>query len=382
MSSSSSSSSIIWIGMDVHKDSVMLAVYVDDSKEPELVEALPNDLRKLKRFFDRWSRRGEIRTCYEASGAGYVLHREITAWGYHCDIVAPSLIPVRPGDRRKHDRKDAKQIGRLYRSGELVAIRIPSAAEEQVRDLVRCRQTFQREILRSRHHVTKFLARRGFVFRQGTNWTQKHRVWLGALLQNDRLGPQDRSVFSEYLALLDYKISRREDLDDQIETLAFSDTYKPLVDRLRCFRGVDTLAAMTLVTEIGDWRRFERPGQLMAYLGLVPREHSSGDRTRRGSITKAGNSRCRHILVQAAWHYRLRPAVGKELKKRHQGQPPGVIAHAWKSQHRLHKLYHRIGNRKSSQVAVVAVARELVGFLWAVMRELEIELATALDPAA
>ena len=212
---SSSSSSIIWIGMDVHKDSVMLAVYVGSSKDPELLEPLPNDLRKLKRFFERWSRRGEIRACYEASGAGYVLHREITAWGYHCDIVAPSLIPVRPGDRRKHDRKDARQIGRLYSAGELVAIRIPSAAEEEVRDLVRCRQTFQREILRSRHYVTKFLARRGFVFRQGTNWTQKHRVWLGALLQNDRLGPQDRSVFSEYLAFhFALYIGRQVAMDD------------------------------------------------------------------------------------------------------------------------------------------------------------------------
>ncbi|MDK1039758.1 MAG: IS110 family transposase [Actinomycetota bacterium] len=380
--SSSSSSTIIWIGMDVHKDSVMLAVYDGRSKDPEIVEQLPNDLRKLKRFLDRWSRRGEIRACYEASGAGYVLHREITAWGYHCDIVAPSLIPVRPGDRRKHDRKDARQIGRLYSAGELVAIRIPSTAEEEVRDLVRCRQTFQREILRSRHYVTKFLARRGFVFRQGTNWTQKHRVWLGALLQGDRLGPQDRSVFSEYLALLDYKISRREDLDDQIEKLAFSDAYKPLVDRLRCFRGVGTLAAMTLVTEIGDWRRFERPGQLMAYLGLIPREHSSADRTRRGSITKAGNSRCRHVLVQAAWQYRTHPRLSLALKERQRGQPLDVIEHSWKAQHRLHKIYHRIGAKKSSNIAVVAVARELVGFLWAVMHDLEYQLPASLKDAA
>ncbi len=380
--SSSSPSSIIWIGMDVHKDSVMLAVYVGDSKDPELVKPLPNDLRKLKRFFERWSRRGKIRACYEASGAGYVLHREITDWGYHCDIVAPSLIPVRPGDRRKHDRKDARQIGRLYRAGELVAIRIPSAAEEQVRDLVRCRQTFQREILRSRHYVTKFLARRGLVFRKGTNWTQKHRVWLGALLQDERLGPQDRSVFSEYLALLDYKISRREDLDDQIEKLAFSSAYKPLVDRLRSFRGIDTLAAMTLVTEIGDWRRFERPGQLMAYLGLVPREHSSGDRTLRGSITKAGNSRCRHVLVQAAWQYRTHPRLSIALKERQRGQPLEVIEHSWKAQHRLYKIYHRIGAKKSSLVAVVAVARELVGFLWAVMHDLEYQLPASLRDAA
>ena len=155
------SSSIIWIGMHVHKDTVMVAVYTDDAREPEIVQQLPNDPRKLKRFFQRWSGRGEIRSCYEASGAGYVLQREITEWGHDCEIVAPSLIPIRPGERQKHDRKDATQLARLYRAGELVTIRIPSAAEERVRDLVRCRQCFQREILRSRHYVTKFLARRG-----------------------------------------------------------------------------------------------------------------------------------------------------------------------------------------------------------------------------
>lgn len=376
------SSSIIWIGMDVHKDTVMVAVYTDDAREPEIVQQLPNDPRKLKRFFQRWGRRGEIRSCYEASGAGYVLQREITEWGHDCEIVAPSLIPIRPGERQKHDRKDATQLARLYRAGELVTIRIPSAAEERVRDLVRCRQCFQREILRSRHYVTKFLARRGLVYREGTNWTRRHRSWLQSLFQQGGLEPEDRSVFSEYLALLDYKVSRREDLDGQIEKLAFSPAYKPKIDRLRCFRGVDTLAAMTLVTEIGDWRRFERPGQLMAYLGLVPSEYSSGDREHRGPITKAGNSRCRHVLVQAAWKYKHRPAVSVDLKKRQSGQLPQAIAHAWKAQHHLHKLFHRIAARKSSRIAVVAVARELVGFLWAVMQELETEQAVTLSTAA
>lgn len=170
------SSSIIWIGMDVHKDTVMVAVYVDGGQEPEVVQQLPNEGRKMRRFLDRWSRKGEIRSCYEASGAGYVLQREITGWGHGCEVVAPSLIPTRPGERRKHDQKDAIQLARLYRAGELVAVRIPSSAEERVRDLVRCRECFQREILRSRHYVTKFLARRGFVYREGRNWTQRHRV--------------------------------------------------------------------------------------------------------------------------------------------------------------------------------------------------------------
>ena len=144
---------------------------------------------------------------------------------------------------------------------------------------------------------------------------------------------------------------RRDDLDRQIEEVAFSDLYRPQVQKLACFRGISTLSAMTLITEIGDWRRFERPGQIMAYLGLVPSEHSSRPRNHKGSITKAGNSRCRHVLVQAAWHYRHRPAVGVQLDKRHRGQPPGVIAHAWKAQHRLYKTYHRIAHRKSSHIA-------------------------------
>ena len=376
------SSSIIWIGMDVHKDTVMLAVYAADAREPEIVQQLPNETRKLGRFFERWSRRGEVRSCYEASGAGYVLQRQITEWGYECEVVAPSLTPIRPGERRKHDKRDAIQLARLYRAGELVTIRIPTAAEERVRDLVRCRQCFQREILRSRHYVTKFLARRGFVYREGTNWTQRHRAWLQELLREKLLEAEDRWVFSEYLALLDYKVSRREELDEQIHKLAFSPAYRPRVDRLRCFRGIDTLAAMTLVTEIGDWRRFERPGQLMAYLGLVPSEHSSGQKEHRGPITKAGNSRCRHVLVQAAWHARNRPALSKELKTRQHAQPPEVVAHAWKAQHHLHKLFHRIARRRPSTVAAVAVARELVGFLWAVMYELEVEQAARLSEAA
>lgn len=372
----------IYVGMDVHKDSVMVAVFEGFAREAHRVERLPNDLRKLRRWFDRLADRGTIRSCYEASGAGYVLHREITGWGHQCDIIAPSLTPQRPGEKRKHDRRDAIQLARLYRAGELISIRVPSPAEERVRDLVRCRQTFQREILRSRHYVTKFLARRGFVFREGTPWHRKHRRWLERLLRGGLLAPEDRWVFGEYLALMDYKVSRRDDLDEQIEQIAFSEAYRPVVDRLRCFRGIGTLAAMTLATEIGDWRRFERPNQLMAYLGLVPAEYSSGGRERKGPITKAGNSRCRHVLVQAAWKYRHRPAIGVDLKKRQRGQPAHIITHAWKAQHRLYKLYHRIAFKKKPQVAAVAVARELVGFLWAVMHDPEMNQATDLTVAA
>lgn len=377
-----SSETIIWIGMDVHKDTVMVAVFEGDAQQETVTQQVPNEGRKIRQFFERWGRRGEIRSCYEASGAGYVLQRDISEWGYACEVVAPSLIPVRPGERRKHDRKDATQLARLYRAGELVTIRVPTAADERVRDLVRCRQCFQREILRSRHYVLKFLARRGWVYRAGTNWTHAHHSWLRSLLREETLAGEDGIVLGEYLALLDYKISRREDLDEQITKLAFGPTYKAGVDRLRCFRGIDTIAAMTLLTEIGDWRRFERPNQLMAYLGLVPSEHSSGQRHHRGPITKAGNSRCRHVLVQAAWHYRNRPGVGSRLKERQRGQSAEVVAHSWKTQHHLHKLFHRIAAKKSSRIAVVAVARELVGFLWAVMQDLEAQQIPSMSEAA
>jgi len=261
-----SEKSKIYVGMDVHKDSVMVAVLPESSPEPTVVKRLPNEPRKLRRFFDRVVRDGEVQACYEASGAGYVLQRALTEWGHECEVVAPSLIPKRPGERRKHDRRDATDLARLYRAGELVTIRIPTAAEERVRDLVRCRETFQREILKSRHYVLKFLARRGFVYRAGKNWTGKHFAWLRSLVGGERLEAEDREVFAEYLSLLDYKLQRREELDRRIEEIALEPVYREGVGRLCCFRGIRTHAAMVLVSEIGDFRRFERPGQLMAYL--------------------------------------------------------------------------------------------------------------------
>jgi len=362
--------SIIYLGMDVHKESITIAVLPADAKTPTRVERLPNDLPRLKRFLDRLARDGEVRACYEASGAGYVLHRAMREWGYACDVIAPSLIPKRPGVQRKHDKYDAAELARLYRAGELTPVRIPTEAEKRVRDVVRCRETFQREILKSRHYILKFLARRGFVFREGTNWCTPHLRWLQHLTtEHSPLAPADRLVFREYHALLLYKLQRRDELDREVARLAEWPTLAPAVRRLQCFRGISLHSAMVLATEIVDWRRFERPAQLASYLGLVSREDSSGDRERRGSITKAGNSHCRHVLVQAAWSYRHRPAISVDVKRRQTGQPPGVIAHAWKAQQRLHQRYNHLAYRKQPQIAVVAVARELVGFLWAVMQD-------------
>ncbi len=366
------SAPIFWVGLDVHKDSVTAAVFRNRDTEPLRVDRLPNEPRRLRRYFERLSAEGTVRACYEASGAGYVLQRSLAEWGIHCELAAPSLIPRRAGDRRKHDRRDAIDLGRLYRAGELVLVHIPTEEDERVRDLVRCRETFQREIVKSRHYILKFLRRRGFIYRQGTHWTTRHLNWIRQVLQPGTLAEEDRIVLTEYFALLEYKLQRRDELDCHVEALALTPRYKPVVDRFACFRGLKTHAAMVLATELGDLRRFESPRQLMSYVGLVPSEHSSGDRRRQGAITKAGNARCRHVLIQAAWCYRRRPAVGASLKRRQQGQDPSVVAHAWKGQHRLYKVFHRLAAKKPNQVAATAVARELIGFIWAVLQDHEL----------
>lgn len=199
--------SIIYLGMDVHKESITIAVLPAAEKTATRVDRLPNEPARLKRYLDRLAGAGELRACYEASGAGYVLHRALRDWGYACEVIAPSLIPKRPGVQRKHDKYDASELARLYRAGELTVVRIPSEAEERVRDVVRCRETFQREILKSRHYILKFLARRGFVYREGTNWCTPHLRWLQHLTtEQSPLAPADRLVFREYYALLQYKL--------------------------------------------------------------------------------------------------------------------------------------------------------------------------------
>lgn len=306
------------------------------AKAPTRLDRLPNDLPTLKKWIARVARDGEIQACYEASGAGYVLHRALREWGYLCDVIAPSLIPKRSGVQRKHDKRDAADLARHYRAGELVAVRIPSETDERVRDVVRCRATFQREILKSRHYILKFLARRGFVFREGTNRRTPHLKWLQHLTTDGSpLAVHERLAFREYHALRMYKLQRREELDRQIEQLARLPHLAPMVGRLQCFRGISVPSAMVLATEIVDWRRFAHPKQLACYLGLVSREDSSGARQRLGSITKAWNSHCRHVLVQAARRYRHRPQVSVDLKRRQKVQLPSVLTHAWKAQQRL-----------------------------------------------
>jgi transposase len=249
---------ILYLGLDVHKESVTIAVLPADAPAPTRLERLPYDLKKLHRFFSRLAERAELRSCYEASGAGYVLQRAISSWGHACEIVASALIPTRPGERRKHDKKDAANLARLYRAGELTPIRIPTEAEERVRELVRCREVLQRELQRSPHSLLKPLFRRGLVYHHGTHWTKRHRAWLEAVRRSGVLTGGDAVAFEEYLALLDYERARRSELDRQIEALALTPAYAGAVRRLTCFRRVNTLGAMVLATEVGDWRRFAK----------------------------------------------------------------------------------------------------------------------------
>jgi transposase len=356
-------SSIAYVGLDVHKDKIAVALFVGNERNPTVEDDFDNTLVEVKKRFRRWSNRyDDLRCCYEASSCGYVLQRWLTDMGIHCEIASPSLIPTLPGDKRKTDRRDAKKLGRLYRAGELSFVHIPTEKEESVRSLVRCRETIRYDLLRSRHYVLKFLQLRGLSWHGGRNWTTAHMRYLKSLKFE---GP-NQIAWCEYMCLMEYKLSRLEELDRQIEELAFSDAYAQMVGSLRCFKGVDTHTAMVLVSEIGDISRFANAEQFMSYLGLAPGSYQSGNVSRDCPITKAGNSHCRHVLVEAAWHYRHCPYVSRELKARQAGQDVRVVAISWKAQHRLHKKFTRLCARTHRNKAAVAVARELAGFIWAV----------------
>jgi transposase len=356
-------STTLFVGMDVHKESISLSVLEGSQRDARPTVTVPNAASELKRLFGRLRKEGEVRACYEAGSCGYEVQRLLTAMKIECDVIAPSLIPVRAGDRVKTDRRDAEKLARLFRAGELTSIRVPTEAEEALRDLVRCREDVREDVLRERDRLLKFLLRHGQVFAGTKNWSRAHWVWLHAL-RFDQVMVQ--AVFVEYLARLEGTLARLKSLDQEIVTAAEREPYKEAVGRLRCLRGIDTLSAVILVAEICDFHRFEHPRELMAFVGLVPSEKSSGAKQRRGGITKTGNGHARRVLVEAAWHYRRPPRRSETIEARWEGQPRPVVDHAWKAQERLYRRFFRLTSRgKSSQVAVVAVARELCGFVWA-----------------
>lgn len=353
-----------YVGIDLHQDTVTVAVLPEQGDQPLCVETLRNEPSRLRTFFARLSRQGPVRACYEASGCGFVLQRHLKAWEVPCEVVAPSLIPQRSGDRIKTDRRDAVKLAGLYRAGLLTPVHIPTEGEERTRSLVRCREALTREILASRHYILKLLQVRGQRFEGGKNWTQAFWTWLRQV----KLEGEDILSLSIYIELLESKLALRARVDAALEKAAQETAWCDTVGRLRCLRGVDTLTALTLAVEIGDARRFASPRQLMAYVGLNVSEYSSGGSQRRGGITKAGNARCRRVLVEAAWHYRHKPQVSKALLERQAGQSEDVRLHALRAQRRLHRRFEALELRMASVKAVTAVARELVGFVWALMR--------------
>lgn len=351
------------VGMDVHKESISLSVLEGSHRDARPTVTVRNLPSELKRIFGRLRREGEVRACYEAGSCGYEVQRLLASMRIDCEVIAPSLIPVRAGDRVKTDRRDAEKLARLFRAGELTSIRVPTEAEEALRDLVRCREDVREDVLRERDRLLKFLLRRGQVFSGKKNWSLAHWSWLRALRFDE---PTKQTVLVEYLARLEGTLTRLKVLDQEIVAAAAREPYKEAVGRLRCLRGIDTLSAVILVAEICDFHRFEHPRELMSFVGLVPSEHSSGAKQRRGGITKTGNGHARRVLVEAAWHYRRPPRRSSTIEARWEGQPGPVVAHAWTAQERLHRRFFRLTSRgKSSQVAVVAVARELCGFVWA-----------------
>jgi transposase len=357
---------ITYVGIDAHKRELHVAMLIGAAATPVTwtVENEPKAIERLHRKLER-DAPGPVRVCYEAGPCGYALQRQLTKGRVDCVVIAPALMPRKPGDRVKTDRRDARKLAELFRAGLLTAVRPPTPAEEAVRDLARARDDARDDVQRARHRLGKLLLRRGLHF-AGKNWTKAHRQWIKTIQWEHAA---ERAVVDDYLLAIEQVEGRLGDLDAQLTETAQTDPYREPVAWLRCFRGIDTLTAMLILAELHDFRRFPSARALMAYLGLVPSENSSGDRHRRGRITKTGNTLVRRVLIEASWHYQHRPGVGPGLAGRRKGQPARVIAIADKAQQRLCRRFRRLTAKdKPPAKVVVAVARELTGFIWAALQ--------------
>jgi transposase len=355
------------IAFDQHAATTVAAVLLPGQRTPA-VHHLTSDIPTLLRFVERVRRAGPVHCCYEAGPCGFELQRALVAHHYPCDVIAPSLIPRRPGDRIKTDRRDAVQLALLYRAGTLTAINIPTTPEEAARDLLRCREDIRADLLRARHRLSHFLLRHGRRFTATKRaWTKRHAEWLQA--QRWPL-PALEQTHRAYVRAVDEAVARLHSVDQERRDLLTLEPLRARVERLRCFRGIDDLTALTIAAELGDPRRFPNAPSLMALTGLIPSEHSSGAKHARGPITKTGNAHLRRVLVEAAWHYRHHAFLGPALTARQRGAPQVAIDMAWHAQRRLHRRYRVLAARgKPTQLIVTAVARELTGFLWAALTQ-------------
>ena len=355
-----------YVGIDAHKKDLFVAMLIGNEKTP-VTWQLANEPRAVHRLVRKLEREapGPVQVFYEAGPCGYALQRQVTTARVGCDVIAPALIPRKPGERVKTNRRDARKLMELGRAGLLTAVQPPTPEDEAVRDLARARDDAREDLQRCRHRLGKLLLRRGLHF-GGRNWTRAHRQWITSLTW-----PQaaERVVVDDYLLAIDHTEARLIELDARLAEIAETEPYREPVGWLRCFRGIDTLTAMLILAELHDFRRFASAPALMAYLGLVPGEDSSGEKHRRGRITRTGNALVRRLLVETAWHYQHRPTVGVALTRRRKGQPGRVIAIADKAQQRLCRRFRTMtAEHKPAPKIAVAIARELAGFLWAALQ--------------
>lgn len=353
-----------FVGLDVHSQSIAIAVGESDGGMPEDLATIPNDTALLLK---RLRKLGPLKCCYEAGPTGFGLYRDLRAAGVDCVVVAPSLVPVQSGDRVKTDRRDAIKLARFLRSGDLTPIYVPDQGTEAMRDLERSRDDAKKAERVARQQLGKFLLRQGRRYEGKSTWTTEHLRWVRT--QQFEHEAQQR-VLVDYLKTVEDASTRVAQLTKDIAELIDSWSLAPLVKALQAFRGIQLVNATIIAAELGDLTRFKSAPELMGYLGLVPSEHSSGESKRRGRITRTGNGHVRRALVEAAWAYRYRPSMSFEIRKRNEGVAPGVKKIAWKAQHRLHGRYQKLMSRgKTKQKTIVAVARELAGFLWSLGRQ-------------
>ncbi|MFN2486509.1 MAG: IS110 family transposase [Acidimicrobiia bacterium] len=353
------------VGLDVHKESTAVAVLRLDLSEPDhrVIQTTPEAYRKMVKTL-----KGEnVVFCYEAGPCGFGPYRILNSLGAKCDVIAPTLIPRRRGQRVKTDRIDARNLARLHRAGELTCVRVPTPEHEAVRDLIRIREDAKRDRRIAIQRLKSFLLRYGCRYpKAAQGWSLPYEQWVSVLELEQ---PHAQEALEQLIATVQTRHTQLVCLDRRIDELAVSPPLAEGVRILRVFRGIDTLSAATITAEVGDFSQFARAASFMSFMGLVPSEHSSGEREWRGSITKIGNAHVRRVLVEAAWAYRHRPAIGANLRKRQEGLPPELVAYSFKAQTRLHARYRKLSAIKASNVAVVAVARELAGFVWAAMRQ-------------
>jgi transposase len=355
-----------FIGLDVHAETIAVAVAEPDG-EVRSLGIIPNRAESVRKLMKRLGSAESLSVCYEAGPTGYVLYWQLTALGIRCDVVAPTLIPMMAGDRVKTDRRDATKLARCYRAGDLTSVWVPDAAHEALRDLVRAREAAKKDQLRARNRLSKFLLRHGQrPADKMTPWSDRHMRWLRQV-HFEQFAQEATRL--DYLHEVDHAADRIVRLERAIDAAVQTAPTKmrAVIDALQALRGIARMTAVTLVAEVGELSRFARAPQVMGYSGLGAREHSSGAAIRRGGITKTGNAHVRRVVIEAAWAYRHRPAIGAPLRKRQATLSEAVKAIGWKAQLRLHARYHRLlGRGKCPQHVTTAIGRELLGFIWAI----------------